>query len=105
MSHAMHFFPVVTSALQARDLRADFIVENFRAATGNGLQSCVHQALNRFAYAEFADFRDAQNFRRGKTMQMHLREARLQRAEQIFVVADLEVRMQPDLEQSSAGAE
>src|ERR1700731_1945023 len=38
-------------------------------------------------------------------MQMHLRIARLQRAQQIFVIADLQVRMQPALEQNSGAAE
>ena len=56
-------------------LRANFVVENFRAAAGNGLQTGVHQALDGFADAEFADFRDAQNFRRGKTVQVHLRDS------------------------------
>jgi len=29
--HSVHFFPVVAGALQARNLRADFMSENFRA--------------------------------------------------------------------------
>ncbi len=81
MGHAVHLFPVVAGALQPRNLGADFIVENFGATAGNGLQPCVHQALNRFADADFADFRDAQNFGRRKTMQMHLRIACLQGAQ------------------------
>ncbi len=81
VGHAVHFFPVVAGALQPRDLGADFIVENFRASARNGLQPRVHQALNCFADADFAHFRDAQDFRRRKTMQMHLRIARLQGAE------------------------
>ncbi len=105
MGHAVHFFPIVAGALQARDFRADFIVENFRAAAGNGLQAGVHQPLNRFADAEFADFRDAQNFWRGKAMQMHLWVAGFQGAQQIFVVADLQVGMQPALEQNPSAAE
>ena len=76
MSDAVHFFPVVAGALQARNLRADFVIENFRAATGNGLQPRVHQALDGFADADFTDFRDAKNLGRGKTMQVHLRVAR-----------------------------
>src|SRR5229473_6261475 len=105
MGHAVHFFPVITRALQTRNFRADFVVENFRAAARNGLQPRVHQPLNRFADADFADFRDAQNFGRRKTMQMHLRIARFQGAQQIFVIADLQVRVQPALEQNSGAAE
>ncbi len=81
MGHAMHFFPIVTGALQARNFRADFVVENFRAAAGNGLQSRVHQTLYGFTNANFADFRDAKNLGRGKAMQMHLRIACFQRAQ------------------------
>ena len=102
---AVDFFPVVAGALQAGNLAANFVVENFSAAAGNGLQPGVHQALNGFADAQFADFRDAQNFRRGKTVQMHLRKARLQRAQEIFVVADLQVGMQAALQQNSRSAE
>src|SRR5258708_4308804 len=105
MGHAVHLFPVVAGALQARNFPAHFIVENFRAAAGNGLQPGIHQALNRFADAEFAHFRDAQDWRWGKTMKMNLRIARLQRAQQIFVIADLQVRVQPTLEQNPGAAE
>ncbi len=105
MGHTVHFFPVVTGALQTRNPRADFVVEDFRATAGNGLQPRVHQALNCFADADLADLRDAQNFGRRKAVQMHLRVARLQGAQQIFVIADLQVRMQAALEQNSGAAE
>ena len=105
MGHAVHFFPVIARTLQARNFRANFIVENFRTTAGNGLQPGVHQALYRFANADFADFRDAQDFRRRKTMQMDLRIACLQGAQQIFVVADLQVRVQAALEQNACAAE
>ena len=104
MGHAVHFFPVVTGTLQAGNLRAYFIVENFRAAARNGLQSRVHEPLNRFADADFRDFRDAQNLGRREAVQMHLRIARLQGAQQIFVIVDLQVRVQPALQQNSGAA-
>ncbi len=88
---AVHFFPVVAGAFQARDLGANFVVENFGAAAGDGLQAGVHQALDGFADAKFADFRDAQDFWRGKAVQMHLRVTGLQRTQQIFVVVDLQI--------------
>ena len=37
MRDAVHFHPVVAGALQARDLAANFVVQNFRAAAGNGI--------------------------------------------------------------------
>ena len=36
---AMHVDPVLGQALQTGDLVADFIVEDFRAASGNGIQA------------------------------------------------------------------
>ena len=36
---------------------------------------------------------------------MHLREARLQRAQQVFVIADLQIRVQPALQQNTCAAE
>ncbi len=104
MGHAVHFFPVIARTLQARNFRANFIVKNFRAASGNGLQPRIHQALNRFANADFADFRDAQNFGRRKTVQMDLRIACFQGAQQIFVIANLQVRVQAALEQNASAA-
>ena len=52
-----------------------------------------------------ADFRDAENFRRGKTVQMHLRVALLQRAQQIFVIADLQIGMQAALQEDAGAAQ
>ena len=39
--------------------RANFVVQNFRAAAGNRVQARVHQPLNRFAHAQLGNFRDA----------------------------------------------
>jgi hypothetical protein len=104
MSDAVHEFPFIAGALEARDLAANFVVENFRAAAGNRMrpasirrESCRH--------AELADFRDAENLRRGEAVQMDLREARLQRAQQIFVIADLQVGMQAALQQDAGAAQ
>src|SRR5258707_2380418 len=38
---SVHVFPIVAGAFEARDFGADFVIENFRAAAGNGLQSGV----------------------------------------------------------------
>src|SRR5260221_2554952 len=104
MRDAMDFFPIVTGAFEARDFGTDFVVENFRAAPGDGLQTGVHQALDGFAHADFGTLGDAQDCRRGETVQMHLREARFQGAQQIFVVADLQVGMQAALQENAGAA-
>ena len=48
----MHVDPVFRQALQPRNLVADFVVENFRAAAGNGIESRIAQAQNRVANTE-----------------------------------------------------
>ena len=49
---AMHVDPVFGQALQAGDLVADFVVENFRAAAGNGIEPGIAQAANGVAQVE-----------------------------------------------------
>ena len=105
MRDAVHVFPFVGGALEARDARANFVVENFRAAAGNRVEPGGHQARDRFAHAQPGDFRDADDLRRRKTVQMDLREALLERAQQIFVILDAQVRMQAALQQNAGAAQ
>ena len=58
---AMHVKPVVGQTLEPGNLVADFIVEDFRAAAGNGIQSGIAQPRNRVAYAQSAVFGDGNN--------------------------------------------
>jgi hypothetical protein len=102
---AVHIFPIVAGAFEARDFGADFVIENFGAATGNRLQSGVHQAANGVFDGEFADFRDAENFRRGKTVQVNGGKFLFDGAEEIFVVVDLQIGMQTALKKNSITAE
>ena len=81
--------------MKKNDPRAYFIVENLRAAAGDGLQPGIHQALDGLANTDFADFGDTQDLRRRKTVQVHLRIASFEGAQQIFVIADLQIGMQP----------
>ncbi len=59
----------------------------------------------RVAHAEAGDFGDADDLRRGKAVQMHLREALLDGAQQIFVVLDAKIGMQAALQQDAGAAE
>jgi hypothetical protein len=102
---AMHIFPIIAGAFEARDLGADFIIKNFCAAAGDRLQAGVHQSANGVFDAQFADFSDAKNFRRGKTVQMNSGIALLDGAEKIFVVIDLQIGMQAALKQNAVAAE
>ena len=57
----MNVEPVVGKALEARDLVAHFVVQNFGAAAGDGIESGIAQSLDRVFDAEPADIRDADN--------------------------------------------
>jgi len=63
----LHFFPVVTWCTSTAPIfRADFIVENFCAASRNGLAILRPSGAGMVSrMADLADFRDAQNFFRG----------------------------------------
>ncbi len=102
---AVHVFPIVAGAFEARDFGPDFVIENFRAATGDGLQAGVHQASNGVFDAELAYFRDAKNFRCGKTVQVNGGKTLLDGAKQIFVVVDLQIGMQAALKKNAVAAE
>ena len=56
--------PVVGQALEAGDFVADFVVENFGAATGDGIESGIAQAENRVANAERAVLGDGDDLDR-----------------------------------------
>jgi hypothetical protein len=80
---AMHLQPIGGEAFQARDFVADFVVENFRAAAGNRIESGIAQARNRIAQAQIAVFGDRQNLRSGVAVQVNLREALLDAAQHL----------------------
>ncbi len=105
MRDAVDALPIVAGAFQARDLGTNFVVENFRAAAGDGSEARVLEAKNDVFDAQFADFRDAQNFRRGEAVKMNRGIALLDGAQKIFVILDLQIGMQAALEENSVAAE
>ncbi len=102
---AVHQQPFVGGAFQAGDALAHFIVQNFRAAAGNGIKPGIHQAHNGVTHRQARDFRNVQNFRRGKAVQVNLRIALLDVAQQVFVIIDLEVGVQTALHQHAGAAQ
>ncbi len=72
---------------------------------GNRIQARVAQAHDRLAHRKSGNFRDAGDFRRRKAVQVHLREALVNRAQQIFVKLDPQVRMQAALQQNAGAAQ
>src|SRR5271165_261487 len=85
VGRAMHIEPVVGQAFQAGDLVAHFVVEDLGAAAGNGIQTGIAQAAYGVLDAQAADLSDADNLRRREAVQMHLREALLDTAQQGLV--------------------
>src|ERR1700722_2892435 len=94
---AMNIDPVVGQAFEARNFVAHFIVENFGAAAGNGIEPSVAQAENCVANAEAAVLGDRDNLGSGVAMEMHLRKAIFNPAQHFFVPIDFEVGMQAAL--------
>ena len=102
---AMHLLPFIGGTLQTRDAMPDFVVKDFRAASRNGAQARIAQPRDSIPYGKARDFGDAEHFRRRKTMQVNLREALLDRAQQIFVVVDAQIGMQSALHENAGATE
>ncbi len=102
---AVNVDPVVGEALEARDFIADFVVENFGAAAGDGIESGIAQAKNRVTNAEAAVLGNGDDLGRGVAMQMDLRKAVFNSAQHSFVPIDFEVGMKAALHQHAGAAE
>src|SRR5579871_1902909 len=102
---AMHGEPIFGGALQPADAETHFVVENFRAAAGNGVETRGAQPDDGFANRESADFGDTSDFRRRETVQMNRRKAILDGTEQILVPFDLQVGVETALHQHAGAAE
>ncbi len=102
---AVNVDPVGGEAFEARDFVADFVVENFGAAPGDGVESGVAQAEDGVANGEVAVFGDGDDFRRGVAVQMHLRKTLADAAQHFLVPVDLEVGMQASLHEHAGAAE
>ncbi len=101
----MDFQPVVGQTLEARDFVADFVVENFGAAAGDGIESGIAEAGNRVADVQVAVFGNRENFGGRVAVQVNLREALFDAAQHFFVPFDFEVGMQASLHEHASAAE
>src|SRR5262252_11170356 len=93
---AMDVDPLLGAALQTRDAMTHCIIENLRAAAGDGIETRVAQSRDRIAQAQSADFSDIRHLRRRKAVQVNLK-ALLDAAEEVLVPLDLQVGMQAAL--------
>ncbi len=102
---AMHVHPVLCEAFETRDAEAHFVVQDFGATPGDGIEPGIAQARNRVVDRNSVQLGEVQDLRRGKAMQPHLRKALLDAAHQRFVPLQLQVWMQPALHQDAGAAE
>jgi len=105
VGRAVDVDPVFGEALEAGDLVADLIVEDFSAAAGNRVQAGIAQAQDGVADRQAARLGDGDNLRRRVAMQMHPRKSFPDAAEHLLVPVDFEVGMQPSLHQHAGAAE
>ena len=80
------------------------VIQNLRAAAGNGIEAGVHEPLDGVAQAEAADVGDVGDFGSGEAMQVD-RETLLDAAEEVLIPLDLEIGMQAALHQDAGAAE
>src|SRR5205085_765845 len=57
----MHGDPVFSEAFQSRDAMPDFVIEDLRTATGNGVEAGVSQSHDGVAQGKLAVFRNRQD--------------------------------------------
>ena len=100
---AVHVEPVFGQALQTGNAVADFIVQNFSAAAGDGIEAGIAHASNRIANGEAAVLGDSDNFRRGIAMQMNF-ETLFDSAQHFFVPVNFEIGMQAALHKHPGAA-
>ena len=96
--------PVLGGALEAGDLGADLVVENLGAAAGDRLQSGIHEAADGLFKREIAVLGDAEDFAGGEAVQMHLRKALLDAAEERLEPVDFEIGMNAALHEHTGAA-
>jgi hypothetical protein len=100
----MHGGPLFGVALEAADAMAHLVVEDLGAAARDAVQARVAQPGDRVPDGEAADFGDVQDFGGGEAVQVNLK-ALLDRAQQILVPLDLQVRVESALHEDAGAAQ
>src|SRR5205823_1331848 len=77
VSSAVNIHPVLSQTLQARDTMTDFIIQDLRASSRDGIQAGVTQSNDRVANGEITVLGDGNNLGGRITMQMDFRKALL----------------------------
>src|ERR1041385_8594947 len=103
MRGAMHIEPVFRQALQPCDAMANFVIQNFGTAAGDGIESGIAQARNRVANGEPTVLCDCNDFRSRIAVQMDF-ETLFDSAQHFFMPIDFEVGMQASLHKHAGSA-
>src|SRR6185312_9213054 len=101
---AVNIHPLLGRAFQAADAATDVIIQNFRAAAGDGIEARIAQARQGIAQGQAAHFGDIDDLRRREAMAPDI-ETLLDTAQQVFVPVDLQIRVQAALHQDAGAAE
>ena len=96
--------PILGAALEAGDAMADFVVEDFGAAAGDGVEAGVAEAGDGGAEVELGVLGDGENFGGGEAVQPDVREALLDAGEEVFEPVDLEVGVDAALHEDAGAA-
>jgi len=104
MGGAVDAQPFFGVAFKAGDTLADFVVKNFGAGAGNGIEAGIAEPGNRVADGNVRNLGDIQDFRCGKHVEVDL-EVLLNGAEKIFVPLDGKVGVKSALHQDAGAAQ
>src|SRR2546423_1683918 len=83
VSGAMNVQPIFGPALEARDFEADFVIEDLGAAARNGIEPGIAQTLDGLFDGERAQVGEVQDLAGGEAVQMDLRKAVFDAAQQL----------------------
>jgi len=101
----MNVDPVLGLALEAGDAMADFVVEDFGAAAGDGVEAGIAEAGDSVAKGELRVLGDGEDFTGGETVEPDFREAPLDAGEEALEPVDFEVGMDAALHEDAGAAE
>ena len=96
--------PFFGVAREAGDTLADFVVKNFGAGAGNGIETGIAQAGDGIADGKVGNVGDIEDFRGGEDVEVDL-EVLLDGAEEIFVPLDGKVGMEAALHEDAGAAQ
>ena len=99
MGRAVHGQPLLRAGLQPRDALADVIDQDLRPAAGQRAHAGRNQPRQGLLDRQARDLADVQHFVGRKGVQVDRRILPLEPAEEVFVILDAQLRVEPALQQ------